>query len=116
MQVYWDRDHDCGWATFDIDSRKRPDLLTHGANYTDAIEVTVGDDRGKIHDGFAQLVQHWRSCVDDELSYRINDQPRSIDAFLLATGRGPHGRIYNAEGESDVRPVEIEIPKRMIKR
>jgi hypothetical protein len=102
VQVYWDRDHDHGWSTFDISTNARPDLLIDSVSNTYAVEVKVGDDSGKIHDGFAQLVRYWQSYVDDDATYRVNGQRKNIDAFLLATGNAPHGRLYKAEGESDV--------------
>lgn len=102
VQVYWDRDHDCGWSTFDIDTRTRPDLLIDSVSNTYAVEVKVGDDSGKTHDGFAQLVEYWQSYVEDGVTYRIDGQRKSIDAFLLATDHAPHGRLYKTEGEGDV--------------
>lgn len=102
VQVYWDRDHDCGWTTFDINRRHRPDLLIDSANATYAVEVKIGDDSGKVHDGFPQLVKYWRSYVDGDDEYRVRGRATEVDGFLLATGHAPHGRLYKAEGESDV--------------
>lgn len=102
VRVYWDRDHDWGWGTFDINQQHRPDMLIDSANATYAVEVKVGDDGGKTHDGIAQLVKYWRRYVDGDDEYQVNGKEKEIDAFLLATGNSPYGRIYKAEGEGDV--------------
>jgi len=102
VQVYWDRDHDCGWSTFDISTQKRPDLLINSVDKNYAVEVKTGDDSAGIHDGFAQLVEYWESYVDGDATYRVDGQTQTIDAFLIATQHSPHGRIYKGEGESDV--------------
>lgn len=102
VQVYWDRNHGHGWGTFDVDQPARPDLLIDSVSSTYAVEVKVGDDSGKIHDGFKQLVQYWRSYVDGGSEYRIGGRKVTIDAFLIASKNSPHGRVYQAKGEGDV--------------
>lgn len=102
VQVYWDRDHGHGWGTFDVTQQARFDLVVDGVSNTYAVEVKVGDDSGKIHDGFAQLVRYWRGYVDDEYKVLLNGTPVNVDAFLIATKNSPHGRIYQAKGEGDV--------------
>jgi len=100
--VYWDKDHNYGWGTFDPGSRARPDLLIDGQMRTYAVEVKPGGDSSKIHDGLPQLVNYWQQVVKGETNYRVNGKEKEIDAFLIATQHAPLGRLYDGEGQSDV--------------
>lgn len=100
--VYWDRDHSYGWGTFDPGSKARPDLLVEGESRTYAVEVKTGLESSEIHDALPQLVNYWEMVVKGESEYRVEGQKVNIDAFLLATGNSPMGRLYDGEGESDV--------------
>ena len=102
VTVYWDREHNYGFSTFTPGQRARPDLLVDGPSKTYAIEVKTGNNSSKIHDALPQLVNYWAAVVDGETDYRVSGKPVEIDAFLLATQHSPAGRLYDAEGESDV--------------
>lgn len=101
-KVYWDRKPAYGYNTFSPGQRARPDLLVEGQFNTYALEVKVGDDSSKIHDGLPQTVGYWEAVVNGETNYRVDGKPVDIDAFLLATGHSPFGRLFPAEGEKDV--------------
>lgn len=102
VTVYWDKDHSYGFNTFDPGQRARPDLLIDGPACTYAVEVKTGDEASAIHDGLPQLVNYWESVVNGETNYRVDGQSVDIDAFLLATGNSPDGRLYQGKGEGDV--------------
>lgn len=102
VDVYWDRNHSYGYPTFDPGQRARPDLLIDGPQYTYAIEVKVGDDSSKIHDGLPQLVNYWEQVADGNTNYTVDGREVEIDAFLIATKHSPSGRLYDSGGESDV--------------
>jgi len=98
VDVYWDRDHDFGWGTFDINQRHRPDMIIDGPSRTYAVEVKVGKDSAKVHDGIMQLVKYWRSYVDGDDKYTANAHRLNIDAFLIASKHIPYGRLYSKRG------------------
>lgn len=100
--VYWDKSHSYGYNTFSPGQRARPDLLIEGQFNWYAVEVKVGDDSSKIHDALPQVVNYWEAVVNGETNYTVDGKSVDIDAFLLATKHSPHGRLYPAEGESDV--------------
>lgn len=100
--VYWDRKPSYGYNTFSPGQRARPDLLVDGQFNTYAIEVKVGDDASAIHDALPQTVNYWQAVVDGETDYQKDGKQVDVDAFLLATGNSPHGRLFKAEGEKDV--------------
>ncbi|MFC6764571.1 hypothetical protein [Natrinema soli] len=122
IDVYWDRDHDFGWGTFDINQRHRPDMVVDGPARTYAIEVKIGEDSAKVHDGMMQLVKYWRSYVDGDDVYRADGKRLNIDAFLIASKHSPYGRLYSKRGGGESmgdgtgsrqNAVEIgEIPKK----
>ncbi|WP_435099592.1 hypothetical protein [Halarchaeum sp. P4] len=101
-KVYWDQRPSYGYQTFDPGRRARPDLLVEGQFQTYALEVKVGDESATIHDALPQLVGYWETVAADETEYRVDGKEREIDAFLLATGNSPFGRLFQAEGEKDV--------------
>lgn len=102
VTVYWDQSFDFGFGTFSNDASHRPDMMIDAPGNTYVVEVKVGDDGGKLHDGFKQLVEYWRAYVDGDDCYYINGQERAVDGFLIADGNSPHGRLYKTEGEGDV--------------
>ena len=102
VSVYWDQSFDFGFGTFQNASSFRPDLLIDAPGENYVVEVKTGDDSGKTHDGFSQLVQYWRSYVDGDDEYTVKGQKKQIDSFLLANGNSPYGRLYKADGEGDV--------------
>jgi hypothetical protein len=98
VDVYWDRDHDFGWGTFDINQRHRPDMIIDGPTRTFAIEVKIGEDSSKVHDGIMQLVKYWRNYVDDHDVYKADGKRLYIDAFLIASKHTLFGRLYSKSG------------------
>lgn len=122
VDVYWDRDHDFGWGTFDINQRHRPDMIVDGPSRTFAIEVKIGESSRKVHDGMMQLVKYWRSYVDGEDVYRADGKRLHIDAFLITSKHTPYGRLYSKSGGGESmgdgkgsrqNAVEIgELPKK----
>lgn len=98
VDIYWDRDHDFGWGTFDINQRHRPDMIIDGPMRTYAVEVKIGADSRKVHDGMMQLVKYWRDYVDGKDEYKADGKRLYIDAFLIASKHSPHGRLYSKAG------------------
>lgn len=100
--VYWDRKPSYGYKTFDPGCASRPDLLVEGQFNTYAVEVKTAEDSAQVHDALPQTVNYWEQVINGEAEYRANGKRVTIDAFLLATGHTPHGRLFKAEGEKDV--------------
>jgi len=112
-RVYWDRSHSYGYNTFSPGQQARPDLLIEGQFNRFAVEVKVGNDSSDIHDALPQIVNYWESVVDGETNYTVDGKEIDIDGFLLATENSPFGRLYRAEGESDVLRTETGDGRRI---
>lgn len=106
--VYWNESNELGYDVFKTSYNRIPDLLTRG-KYNIVHEVkdadgTVTEDGGSDHvnDGVLQLFEYWTDYVNGEVDYLIDGEPIEIDGFVLATNMSPFGRLYMAEGNSDV--------------
>jgi len=122
--VYWAEDHDYGWGTFSVTTRRRPDLVIDGEQRTYAVEIKPAEDSATIHDGFMQLVRYWKDLVNNDVVYKIGGKRTDIDAVIIGTDMAPSGSLYEqtqtgdvlGEGRTDegqIRAVEVgQIPER----
>lgn len=106
--VHWNASNDLGYNVFRTNYNRIPDLLTRG-EYNIVYEVkdadgTAVEDGGsdQVNDGILQLVKYWTDYVNGETEYLIDGESVEIDGFVLATNMAPLGRLYMAEGNSDV--------------
>jgi len=106
--VYWNESNDLGYNMFRTSYNRIPDLLTRG-EYNIAYEVkdadgTTVEDGGSDHvnDGILQLIGYWTDYVNGDVEYLIDGDSIEIDGFFLATNMSPFGRLYMADGNSDV--------------
>ncbi|WP_139171199.1 hypothetical protein [Halorientalis regularis] len=106
--VYWNSSNDLGYDVFRTSDDRIPDLLTVD-EYNIVYEVknadgTATEDGGSDHanDGVLQLIEYWSDYVEGNVKYLIDGKSIEIDRFVLATNMAPFGRLYMAEGNSDV--------------
>ncbi|MFC7019376.1 MULTISPECIES: hypothetical protein [Haloarcula] len=106
--VYWNESNNSGYGVFKTNYSRIPDLLTVG-EHNIVYEVkdadgTENEDGGSdaVNDGILQLIEYWTDYVDEDVEYLIEDEQIEIDIFCLATNMSPFGRLYMADGNSDV--------------
>lgn len=109
-KVYWEEDNNYNkdslpYFTFNVKGAKRkPDLIVSSGDRLTAIEVKVGYDKGAIYDGIFQLKEYWKSYVDGEVTYYINEKDeddqlvtikKPISDFVLATLHSRDGHLFD---------------------
>lgn len=106
--VYWNESNELGYPVFRTNYSRIPDLVTC-SEYNIVYEVkdadgTAVEDGGSDHvnDGVLQLIEYWTDFVNGDAEYLIDEEPVEIDGFVLATNMSPFGRLYMADGNSDV--------------
>jgi len=100
--VYWDREKSYGNGTFNVTTRRRPDLLITGKNRNYVVEVKRSEDSSNIHDGSVQAFGYWRDLVSGQASYSVRGKTVDIDAVLLASDKSPEGKLFHSWNKKDV--------------
>jgi hypothetical protein len=119
IDVYWDRRKSYNSGSFDITTRRRPDLLVDGKENCFAVEVKRGGDTAKLYKALRQVYQYWLDIETGEAEYTVNGNPKDVEAVLIATQYSVSGHLFEdvhnldprrsgrkrPEGDDDVRGI-----------